>query len=104
MTFEDEKDWGSASETANAYNLLHMQKAHEKGYHDPNNGIVTVKIEIENSGAGAVLKMYFKDPASEDFDLILTVSGLDAIGGGYAGLVIDDNIIDHKHIKDFSIN
>lgn len=104
VTFEDEKDWGSASETANAYNLLHMQKAHEKRYHDPNNGIVTVKIEIENSGAGAVLKMYFKDPASEDFDLILTVSGLDAIGGGYAGLVIDDNIIDHKHIKDFSIN
>lgn len=78
-----------------------MQKAHEKAYHDPNNGLVTVKIEIENTDGGAVVRMYYENPSSGDFDLILTVNGMDALGEGYAGLIVDGNIISHKHIKNF---
>lgn len=101
VSFEDARGWGNASDTANAYNLPHMQKAHEKAYHDPNSGLVTVKIEIENIDGKAVVKMYYKNPATGDFDLILTVSGMDELSGGYAGLIVDNNIISHKHIKNF---
>ena len=45
--------------------------------------------------------MYYKNPATGDFDLILTVSGMDELSGGYAGLIVDNNIISHKHIKNF---
>ena len=101
VSFVDAQLWGSASDTANAYNLPHMQKAHEKAYHDPNSGLVTVKIEIENTDGGAVVRLYYENPSSGDFDLILTVSGMDALGEGYAGLIVDGNIISHKHIKNF---
>jgi len=107
VSFADGKEWGSAFDgAAEKYNLLHMQKAHEKGYHDPDSGVVTVKIEIENDAEGdtATLKMLFKNPATGTFDLILTVSGMDKLASGYAGLIVDDDAISHKHIKDFALN
>lgn len=104
VTFADANEWGSASDTSKRYNLLHIQKAHEKAYHDPNNGLVSVKIEIENGDTSAEMRMYFKNPTSGEYDLILTVTGMDKLESGYAGLIVDDNIMSHKHIKNFALN
>lgn len=66
--------------------------------------MVSVKIEIENGDTSAEMRMYFKNPTSGEYDLILTITGMDKLESGYAGLIVDDNIMSHKHIKNFALN